>query len=65
MVQNKIYNRGGVQESEWFHCFRAVGTLLVILAHVNPPRFLFEVRNFDVVLLVVVSTLTYLQFGKK
>ena len=38
---------------------RCVGTLLVILAHVNIPNLLFQIRGFDVVSLVVVSGVSY------
>lgn len=38
---------------------RVVGTLLVILAHVDPPVFLNELRSFDVVLLVFISGMTF------
>lgn len=38
---------------------RAVGLLLIILAHCNPPPWLFQLRNFDVPLMVVVSAATF------
>ncbi len=43
---------------------RALGTLLVILAHVNPPVLISQLRTFDVTLLVFISgmSLTYSQF---
>lgn len=34
---------------------RVIGTLLVILAHVSPPKMLSEIRTFDVSLLVFIS----------
>lgn len=34
---------------------KCIGMLLIILAHCNPPTFLNEIRNFDVVLLVILS----------
>ena len=40
-----------------------IGTLLVILAHVNPPRILFDIRTFDVVALVFASGLTLKNIG--
>ncbi len=36
---------------------RSLGTALTILAHVNPPTFLLNIRTFDVVLLVMVSSI--------
>ena len=38
---------------------RGIGILLIILAHVNPPRFLYNIRSFDVCLMVFVSGLAY------
>ncbi|HBT3294841.1 TPA: acyltransferase [Klebsiella aerogenes] len=43
---------------------RVLGLLLIILAHVNPPFFLFELRTFDVSLMVFVSGMSYLAAGK-
>lgn len=34
---------------------RSVASILLILAHVNPPHFIGEVRTFDVVLLAILS----------
>jgi fucose 4-O-acetylase-like acetyltransferase len=34
---------------------RGIGLLCIILAHVGPPRVLFEIRNFDVPLMVLVA----------
>ena len=34
---------------------RVIGILLIILAHVNPPGIIFQLRNFDVVMLVILS----------
>lgn len=39
--------------------FRAIGLLLVILAHCGPPRSILEIRSFDVPLMVFVSALTF------
>ncbi|MFE8117177.1 acyltransferase family protein [Brenneria goodwinii] len=38
---------------------RCVGLLLIILAHVAPPGVIFQLRNFDVPLMVFVSGLSY------
>ena len=38
---------------------RIVGTLLVILAHVNIPEFVSELRSFDVILLVLISGICF------
>lgn len=38
---------------------RAIGLFLVILAHINPLAILFQIRLFDVMLLVFVSWNAY------
>ena len=38
---------------------KVLGTLLIMLAHVNPPVIIFQARNFDVVLLVIVSGMLF------
>ena len=34
---------------------KAIGVLCIILAHVNPPGVIFQIRNFDVVLMILLS----------
>lgn len=34
---------------------KVIGLLLIMLAHVNPPQIVFQLRNFDVVLMIIVS----------
>lgn len=36
---------------------KVIGILCIILAHINPPSILFQLRNFDVPLLVMISAL--------
>ena len=43
---------------------RAIGLLLIILAHVNPPHFLWELRSFDVIMMVCISTISYTEYSK-
>ncbi|MDX8334914.1 acyltransferase family protein [Candidatus Cetobacterium colombiensis] len=38
---------------------RAIGISLIILAHVSPPNWLFQLRNFDVPLMVILSGYLY------
>lgn len=38
---------------------RAVGLLMIVLAHSSPSPFVFQLRNFDVPLMVVVSGLSF------
>lgn len=53
---------------------RVIGLLCIILAHVNPPKKIFILRNFDVVLMIIISSylgiisfkkIGYLQYIKK
>lgn len=43
---------------------RAAGLLCIILAHVNPPNFLFQLRSFDVIMMVCISTVSYTEYSK-
>lgn len=43
---------------------RAIGLMLIVLAHVNPPMALFQLRTFDVPLMVFVSGMAYYVSGK-
>ncbi len=44
---------------------RFIGLSLIIFAHINPPAILFQLRNFDVPLMVMVSGMSYvLSSGK-
>lgn len=38
---------------------RSIGLLCIVLAHVSPPNWLFQIRNFDVPLMVFVSGYLY------
>lgn len=38
---------------------RALGLILVILAHIQPPELLFQIRSFDVVLMVFLSGMSF------
>ncbi len=45
---------------------RAIGLLCIILAHVSPPSVIFQLRNFDVVLMVFLSGVSFsLSWGGK
>lgn len=39
--------------------FRALGMLLIVLAHVECPHIVMQLRNFDVVLMVIVMGMSY------
>lgn len=38
---------------------RFLGLAMIILAHVNPPELIFQLRNFDVPLMVMISGLSF------
>lgn len=38
---------------------RAIGLIMVIFAHASPPDFLFQIRNFDVPLMVLISGMSF------
>lgn len=38
---------------------RVIGLLMIILAHVGPPSWLFQLRNFDVPLMVLISGVAF------
>lgn len=38
---------------------RVCGLLLIMLAHVNPPNLIFQIRTFDVPMMVFVSGVSY------
>lgn len=44
---------------------RVLGLLLIILAHVSPPGIIFQLRIFDVPMMVFVSGMSYFAAGKK
>lgn len=36
-----------------------IGLFCIILAHGFPPNIIFQIRNFDVVLMIMISTYLY------
>ncbi len=44
---------------------RFIGISCIILAHQDIPSFLFQLRNFDVPLMVLVSGISYVRFSEK
>ncbi len=48
---------------ETIDILRVLGTLLVILAHVTPPKIVSEIRTFDVTMLVFISGMS-LEYSK-
>ncbi|MBW4520393.1 MAG: acyltransferase [Scytolyngbya sp. HA4215-MV1] len=49
-----------------FDILKVLGLFCIILAHVHPPSIIFQLRNFDVPLMVIISgSVFYLSFRKK
>lgn len=44
---------------------RAIGLMLIILAHVSPPNIIFQLRTFDVPMMLFVSGMSYFIAAKK
>ena len=44
---------------------RVIGIMLIILAHVSPPEFLFQLRTFDVPMMIFISGMSYYVASKK
>lgn len=42
-----------------YDILKFLGLLCIILAHINPPSILFQIRNFDVILMMIVSALLF------
>ncbi len=45
--------------NERIDLLRFIGLAMIILAHTNPPEIIFQARNFDVPLMVVVAGLSF------
>ena len=48
-----------MERDERIDILRFIGLAMVIFAHVNPPDLLFQLRDFDVPLMVIVSALSF------
>lgn len=44
---------------------RAIGLLMIVLAHSSPPPWLFQLRNFDVPLMVAVAGMSFVTSHKR
>lgn len=60
MTQNTIVNRNTNLDF-----LRFVGISCIILAHMNVPGIIFQARNFDVPLMVLLSGISFSQFSSK
>lgn len=40
---------------------KSIGLVCIIMAHVLPPTFIFQLRNFDVILMIIVSCILFLR----
>ena len=41
---------------KYINFLKTIALLCIILAHVNPPTIVFQIRNFDVVLMMLISS---------
>ncbi|NLI55112.1 MAG: acyltransferase [Clostridiales bacterium] len=48
-----------VNRDQRLDVLRTIGLLCIILAHVSPPKAIFQMRNFDVPLMVLISGAAY------
>ncbi len=48
-----------MQRNVTIDILRLCGLLLIMLAHVNPPNIIFQIRTFDVPMMVFVSGVSY------
>ena len=44
-----------MQRNYTFDYLKVIALLCIVLAHVNPPAFIFQIRNFDVPLMIIIS----------
>ena len=42
-----------------------IGIICIIIAHTNPPKIIFQIRNFDVILMCIISILLFFNSNKK
>lgn len=52
-------NESAVSRDEGIDLLRFIGLSLIIFAHVSPPFFWFQLRNFDVPMMVMASGMAY------
>lgn len=45
--------------------FKVIGLLCIVLAHVFPPQIIFQARNFDVILMIVISSMLFFYSNKQ
>lgn len=50
---------GVIKRNTSVDLLRTIGLLCIVLAHVSPPAIIFQIRNFDVVLMVFLSGLSF------
>lgn len=53
-----------MKREKYIDVLKVIGLLGIMLAHVQPPEVLFQLRNFDVVLMILVSAYLGLQSKK-
>lgn len=58
-IKSKIVVEALKNRNDYIDLLRFLGLSLIILAHVNPPDFIFQIRCFDVPLMVFISGLAF------
>jgi len=52
-----------VKRNNIYDALRFIGISCIILAHVGSPKLVFQMRNFDVPLMVLISGISFVQFS--
>jgi len=54
-----------LERNRKYDLLRFIGISCILLAHMNPPAILFQLRNFDVPLMVLLSGISFSQFSSE
>ena len=54
-----VSNASIIERNYAYDAMRFFGVLVIMIAHSNPPKWLFQLRNFGTPLLIIASALTY------
>ncbi|MDM5272544.1 acyltransferase family protein [Sulfurovum sp. zt1-1] len=58
-----INNESKVQRNSIYDLLRFIGIVCIVIAHMGVPPALFQIRNFDVPFLVILSGIAYAEFS--
>lgn len=62
---DKLIMKTNIQRNNIYDFLRFIGIICILLAHMNIPDTLFQIRNFDVPFLVILSGISYAEFSSK